>query len=148
MKIDDAGRDFIYKHEGIRLKTYLDVAGVPTIGVGFTYYPNGKKVAIGDEITLIQCDEYFTSIIASYEAAVLKAVKIPLTQNQFNALVSFSYNVGTGALTKSTLLKRINSKASPELIKAAFLMWVKAGGKVNSDLTKRRNDEADLFNKS
>jgi len=145
MKIDNTGRDFIYKHEGVRLKAYLDVAGIPTIGVGFTYMPGGKKVALGDKITLAQCDSLFTTIVADFEAAVNKMVKVSLTQNQFNALVSFSFNVGTSALAQSTLLKRVNANASPEQIKAAFAMWVKAGGKVIPDLVKRRNDEANLY---
>ena len=148
MKIDSVGRDLIYHFEGVMLKAYLDVAGVPTIGVGFTYYPGGKKVKTGDEITLKQCDAMFATIVATYEEAVTNVVKVPINQNQFNALVSFSFNVGTSAFANSTLLKRINAKASPELIKAAFLMWIKAGGKVISDLKKRRTKEADLFNKS
>ncbi|WP_428329054.1 lysozyme [Mucilaginibacter sp.] len=148
MKIDKEGRDFIYKHEGVRLKAYLDVAGVPTIGVGFTYYPGGKKVAIGDTITQAQCDSMFTAIVASYEQAVTKAVKIPINQHQFNSLVSFSFNVGNEALAKSTLLKLINTKSSFDLIKSAFLMWDKAGGKIVQDLLQRRKDEAALYNKS
>ena len=149
MRIDKYGRDFIYKHEGVRLKAYLDVAGVATIGAGFTYYPGGKKVKIGDTITLNQCDAMFTTIVADYEDAVTKAVKVPINQNQFNALVSFSYNVGIGNGSRgflgSTLLKRINAKSLDDLIKAAFLMWIKASGKVNQDLKQRRIDEADLF---
>lgn len=148
MKIDKAGRDLIYHFEGVRLKAYNDVVGVPTIGVGFTYYPGGKKVQIGDTITQTECDTMFTAIVASYEEAVLKLVTVPVNQNQFNSLVSFSFNVGTSALKGSTLLKRVNAKSSPDLIKAAFLMWNKAGGKVNADLQERRIKEADLFNKS
>jgi len=148
MRIDSAGREFIYNHEGVRLKAYKDVAGIPTIGVGFTYYPGGRKVKIGDTITQAECDSMFTNIVSSYEEAVNKFVKVPINQNQFNALVSFSFNVGTGALEKSTLLKRVNAKSSPDLIKTAFLMWDEAGGKVVSDLLDRRKDEADLFNKS
>lgn len=153
MRIDSTGRDFIYKQEGIRLKAYYDVAEVATIGVGMTYYPaTGKNVKIGDTISLEQCDSMFTSMVKTYEDAVTAAVKVPLTQSQFNALVSFTYNVGIGNATKgflgSTLLKRINAKASADLIKAAFLMWIKASGKVVPDLKKRRSMEADLFIKS
>jgi lysozyme len=153
MRIDAAGRKLIYVFEGVVLHAYLDVVGIPTIGAGMTYYPGtGKNVKIGDTITLEQCDSMFTAMVKSYEDVVTAAVKIPLTQSQFNALVSFTYNVGIGNATKgflgSTLLKRINAKASPDLIKAAFLMWVKAGGIVVADLKKRRTLEADLFNKS
>lgn len=145
MRLDEPGRDFIYKQEGVRLKAYLDVASIPTIGVGFTYFPGGKKVKIGDSITLSQCDSMFITIVADFENAVNKLVKVTLTQSQFNSLVSFSFNCGTAALAGSTLLKRINAKSSPELIKAAFLMWVKAGGKINADLVRRRTQEAELF---
>jgi lysozyme len=146
VKIDKAGRDFIYKHEGVRLKAYLDSVNVPTIGVGMTYYPGtGKKVQIGDVISLAQCDSMFTAIVASYEAAVTKAITVSITQSQFNALVSMAYNIGTAGFSKSTLVKRINASSSADLIKAAFLMWNKSGGKVNSTLSKRRNDEANLF---
>lgn len=148
MRLDEPGRDFIYKQEGVRLKAYLDVAGIPTIGVGFTYFPGGKKVKLGDTITLSQCDSMFTAIVADFENVVNKLVKVTLTQSQFNSLVSFSFNCGTAALAGSTLLKRINAKSSSELIKAAFLMWVKAGGKVNADLVRRRTQEADLFFKA
>ena len=146
MKIDVAGRNFIYKQEGVRLKAYLDSAKVPTIGVGMTYYPaTGAKIKMGDTISLADCDSMFTAIVASYEAAVTKAITVPVSQSQFNALVSMAYNIGTAGFSKSTLVKRINANASDDLIKAAFLMWNKAGGDVNSTLTKRRNDEANLY---
>jgi len=153
MKIDTAGKDFIYKHEGVRLKAYLDVAKVPTIGVGMTYYPaTGKNVKLGEVISLEQCDSMFATMVASYETAVTKAAKVSLTKNQFNALVSFTYNVGIGNAAKgflgSTLLKRINTKAPEADIRAAFAMWKKSGGKVIPDLVKRRKDEADLYFKS
>jgi lysozyme len=145
MKIDSVGRNFIYLKEGVRLKAYKDVVGIPTIGVGFTYYPGGKKVQMADVISLKQCDDIFTAVVADFEKAVSAAIKVPLTQNQFNALVSLAYNIGTAGFSKSTLVKRINAGESPESITAAFNMWNKAGGKVNSTLTKRRADEAKLY---
>ena len=145
MRIDNTGRDFIYKQEGVKLKAYKDVAGIPTIGVGFTFYPGGKKVAMGDVITLAQCDTMFTAIVSNFEDAVTKAVKVPINQNQFNALVSFSFNVGTVAFSSSTLLKKINSKSPEADIRAQFALWKKAGGKIVDDLVERRKDEADLY---
>lgn len=145
-KIDGAGRQFIYHQEGVRLKAYKDVAGIPTIGVGFTWYPeSGKKVQLGDEITQEQCDEIFDKVVSSFESGVSRVIKVELNQNQFNALVSFSYNVGLKALDNSTLLKKINANAEPADIKVAFMMWIKAGGKINEDLKKRRLAEANLF---
>lgn len=149
MKIDAAGRDFIYKQEGVRLKAYLDSVNVPTIGVGMTYYPGtGKKVQMGDVIRLAQCDSMFTAIVAYHEDAITKAITVPITQNQFNALVSMPYNIGPAGFSKSTLLKRINANSSAHLIRAAFLMWQKAAGGVNWVLVKRRNEEADLLLKA
>lgn len=145
MQIDTLGRNFIYKKEGVRLKAYLDIVGVPTIGVGFTYYPDGSKVKLGDIITLQRCDELFTLIVKTYEDAVTNLVKVKLTQNQFNALVSFTFNLGEGALKISSLLKYINSNAGETLIRVGFAMWNKAGGKAVEDLTIRRKDEADLY---
>lgn len=148
MKIDVTGRKLIYRFEGVRLKAYKDQIGIPTIGVGFTYYPCGKKVALGDTITQDQCDTMFTAIVASYEEAVTKAVKVSINQNQLNALVSFAFNVGTAAFSNSTLLKKINSNAPEADIRAQFALWKKAGGKVIDDLVERRKDEADLYFKS
>lgn len=146
MKIDLEGRKFIYSEEGVRLKAYKDVVGIPTIGVGFTYYPGtGKKVEMGDTITQGQCDDIFTHIISTYEQAVTDAVKITLNQHQFNALVSFTFNVGTAAFKNSTLLKLINANASEDAITNQFLLWKKAGGKVVEDLLERRKREAALY---
>ncbi|WP_165852089.1 lysozyme [Mucilaginibacter terrenus] len=148
MKIDSAGRDFIYLKEGVKLKAYKDVVGVPTIGCGLTYYPDGRKVKLGDVISLKQCDDMFTAVVADFEKAISAAIKVPLNQNQFNALVSLAYNIGKAGFSKSTLVKRINAGESPERITAAFAMWNKAGDKVNSTLTKRRADEAKLYFKA
>lgn len=149
MKIDATGVKIIENFEGTKLKAYQDWVGVWTIGCGMTYYPGtGKKVQSGDTITQAQCDSMFLALVKDFELAVTTAIKVPLNQNQFNALVSMCYNIGTTGFSNSTLVKRINAKASPDLIKAAFLMWVKAGGKVSKTLTQRRNDEADLFIKS
>lgn len=79
--------------------------------------------------------------------AVRGGVKVPLTQDQFNALVSFTFNVGSGAFASSTLLARVNNHASAASIRDAFLMWVRAGGIVAQGLVNRRTAEADLFNK-
>lgn len=146
MNIDLEGRKFIYNEEGVRLKAYRDIASIPTIGVGFTYYPGtGKKVQMGDTITQEQCDDIFTHIISTYEQSVTDAVKVTLNQHQFNALVSFTFNVGVNAFQHSTLLKLINAKASQDAITAQFLLWKKAGGKVIEDLLERRKREAALF---
>ncbi|OYR11196.1 phage lysozyme family protein [Brucella rhizosphaerae] len=83
--------------------------------------------------------------LPTYEAAVKRLVKVPLTENQYGALVSFTYNLGETNLSKSTLLKRINSRAPIAEIERSWLQWNKAGGKVLNGLTRRRQAEVALF---
>lgn len=144
MTIDKRGKDFIYKEEGVVLSAYKDQVGIPTIGVGFTYYPNtGKKVKMGDKITQAQCDQIFSKIIKVYEEAVNKGIKAVLTQNQFNALVSLCFNIGCGAFAGSTLVKKINTKAPLAEIEKWLTAWRNAGGK--PILLARRQREFKLY---
>ena len=137
--------------EGLWLKAYQDVAGVWTIGWGSTRYANGTRVKKGDVLLNRECaDDLFDRTLAPFEDVVNRAVKVPLTQNQFNALVDFAYNVGDGALEISTLLKRLNA-GDYEGAAEQFLVWDEvtdpATGKrvVNEDLVKRRQKEKALF---
>ena len=144
MKLDSAGIDLISQFEGLRLNAYDDGVGVWTIGWGTTVYPNGAKVKKGDSITLEQAKQYKAHDLAKFEKAVNDAVKVPLNQNQFNALVSLAYNIGVSAFTNSTLVKRLNEgnyKAAAD----QFLVWVNAGGKRMQGLVNRRNKERELF---
>jgi lysozyme len=144
MTIDNSGVKLIYKEEGVRLKAYLDQVGIPTIGVGFTYYPGtGRKVKISDRITLVGCDTIFKHIIKVYEEAVNRSIKVILTQNQFNALVSLCFNIGAAAFAGSTLVKKINLKSPTIEIEKWFLAWCKAGGK--PILLARRKREFKLY---
>lgn len=146
MKLDQAGIEFIARWEGLKLKAYQCSAGVWTIGIGSTRFPDGVPVKMGD--TLASEDEaydLFRDTVNKYENAVNKLVTIALDQNQFNALVSFTYNVGIGALQSSTLLKRINDKASSEEIKTQWRRWNKAGGQIVKGLSNRREAELELY---
>lgn len=145
MKLDKNGIEFIHKEEGLRLKAYLCPANVWTIGFGNTYHLDNSKVKEGDVITLEQAKDLFSKKIKLYEDAVNKNVKVPLTQSAFNALVSFCYNVGTFAFQTSTLLKKINGKASLDDIFKEFKKWVHAGKKVISVLVKRREREIKIY---
>lgn len=146
MKVSQNGKEFIMKHEGVRLKAYLCPAKVPTIGWGNTLYENSTKVKMGDEISLDKAKELFSAIITKFEKSVLSALKGGVvTQNQFDALVSFTYNLGAGNLNKSTLLKKVIAHPNDLTIRDEFMKWNKAGGKVLSGLTKRRAQEADLY---
>jgi lysozyme len=151
MQLSNHGYAIIKNFEGLRLSAYRDVAGVCTIGYGSTRYHDGKQVKSGDQLTSeVQADALFRNTMGQYEDAVNEAVKVPLTQNQFDALVSFTYNEGTGALRGSTLLVKLNEKNYTEAA-AHFLAWdkitdPKTGNKIVCDtLVQRRREESQLF---
>jgi GH24 family phage-related lysozyme (muramidase) len=139
----------IKEAEGCELKAYLCPAGVPTIGYGHTKTVSKNDVKRRKTITEDEAERLLKADLAEYEAGVARLVKVPLTDDQFGALVSFAYNLGVGALGSSTLLKRINSKASLADIERAWVQWDK--GRVNgvlkplAGLTKRRKAEFALF---
>lgn len=147
MQTSDKGIALIKGFEGCRLTAYPDpgTGGAPwTIGYGWTLPVDGKPVRPGMTIDQSTADRLLKTGLVSYENDVLKLVKVKLTQNQFDALVSFAYNVGSRALSTSTLLKKLNSGD----IKGAadeFLRWNKAGGKEMPGLTKRRKAEREVF---
>ena len=146
MILDNKGYLLITKFEGLRLKPYLDSVKIPTIGYGNTYYSDGKKVTLLDkEITKQEAFDMFKEIANRFAKRVDELVTSNINQNQFNALVSFAYNVGTGNFSSSTLLKKVNRNPNDLTIKDEFLRWNKAGGKVLNGLTNRRNEEADLY---
>jgi lysozyme len=146
MILDNKGYLLITKHEGLKLKPYLCPAKIPTIGYGNTYYPDGKRVTLLDkDITKQQAFDMFKEVANRFAKRVDELVTSNINQNQFNALVSFAYNVGTGNFSSSTLLKKVNRNPDDLTIKDEFLRWNKAGGKVLNGLTNRRNEEADLY---
>lgn len=147
MKTGQRGLDLIKSFEGWFPKPYLDPIGIPTIGYGFTYYlPSRKKVTMLDKpITMPQGELMLKDILVNYENDVKRLVKKPLNQNQFDSLVSFTYNLGATNLGKSTLLKKVNVDPNDPTIKDEFMKWNKAGGKVFSGLVRRRNAETDLY---
>lgn len=144
MKISENGKDLIKLFEGLRLKAYKCSAGVPTIGYGNTYYPNGDKVQMGDTITIEEASELFDGLIVRYERIVNNKLKVDVKQNQFDALVSHTYNTGGS----TTLFKLVNMNADKEKIKYWFLnKYITANGKVLKGLKKRRLKEWELYNK-
>ena len=138
-----AGQDLIKKFEELKLIGYLDPINIPTIGWGTTIM-EGRAVRVGEKITVEKAQEYFSKDLAKFENYVRDLVNVPITQPQFDALVSFTYNLGPTNLKKSTLLRLINqgkiAEAQPQ-----FLRWNKAGGKVLKGLTRRRLAEAVLW---
>ena len=146
MKLNNAGYQLICEFEGLRLKPYLCSAKISTIGYGNTYYPNGKRVTLLDEpITKEYAFEIFKVIADKFGKRVSEMVKKPLTQNQFNALVSFAYNVGTGAFSTSTLLKKVNANPNDLTIRNEFARWIRANGKIVNGLVNRRKKESDVY---
>lgn len=147
MEIGKKGLDLIKKFEGWFSAPYKDPIGIPTIGYGFTYYlPSRKKVTMQDKpLTKEQGEVMLKQVLKGYEGDVLRLVKKPLTQNQFDALVSFTYNLGGANLGKSTLLKKINVNPNDPTIKAEFVKWNLAGDKIYAGLTRRRKEESELY---
>ena len=109
------------------------------------FFEDGTPVKPGDRITQKKADELFEIIAKDFEGRVFKLVKTIITENQFSALVSICYNIGYNNLQRSTLLKMVNFNPNNPLIRAEFLKWNKAGGKVLAGLTRRREAEAKLY---
>ena len=133
------GLALIKKFEGCELKAYLCSAGVWTIGYGHT-----KDVVEGMEITQEQAEQMLVDELHEYESYINKYVTVALSQNQFDALVSWVYNLGPANLSASTMLKVLNS-GEYEDVPAQMKRWNKAGGKVVEGLIRRREAEACLF---
>ena len=144
-KISPAGLALIKFFEGFRGTAYKCQAGVPTIGYGTTRYPNGNKVQMTDTTDLGNAELYLLNDVKQFELAVDAYCTDALNQNQFDALVSFCYNLGAKNLKDSTLLKLVNQNPNDPAIKKEFLRWNKAAGKVIDGLTRRRTDEATLY---
>lgn len=147
MKTGEKGLELIKSFEGFYSKPYRDPIGIPTIGYGFTYYlPDRRKVTMQDRpLTEHQATCMLQEILKGYEGDVLRLVKSKLTQNQFDALVSFTFNLGAANLAKSTLLRKVNANPNDPTIRDEFAKWRLAGGKVFAGLVRRRKAEADLY---
>ena len=139
MKTGNKGIELIKHFEGCELEAYKCPAGVWTIGYGHI-----KGVKEGMTITESQAEEMLKSELNEYEGYINNLVTVQLNQNQFDAMVSWVYNLGGGNLKASTLLKVLNA-GDYDGVPAQMLRWNKAGGKVLEGLTRRRQAEADLF---
>lgn len=140
MNISANGVKLIQQFEGLRLKAYQDAVGVWTIGYGHT----GPDVTPGLVISQAQADALLARDLNRFETGVSRLVQVPLNQNQFDALLSFSYNLGLGSLQNSTLLRLLNQRDYAGAA-AQFPRWNKAGGKVLPGLARRRAAEQALF---
>ena len=144
MNLSDNGYEVIKGFEGVRETAYKDSVGIWTVGIGFITV-DGQKVTEGMTLDEDQIKEQFFKQITKYEDAVNDNVTSEINQNQFDALVSFTFNLGSGALKSSTLLKKVNIDPSDATIANEFLKWNKAGGRVIDGLTRRRQAEANLY---
>jgi lysozyme len=154
MTLDNKGYLLIAQFEGLRLKPYLCSAGVPTIGYGSTFYPSGRKVTMRDNPITQETAFWMLKQVANMFAKdVDSLVTSDINQNQFNALVSFAFNLGSDidadnipeGLGDSRLLRRVNANPNDPEIAREFVKWNKAGGRVLDGLTKRRLKEAELY---
>ena len=145
MQLSTNGFNLLAELEGVVLNPYKDSVGIPTIGIGSTYYEDGTKVTMKDKaITKERAIQLAKNVVKSFEARVNKSIVVPMTQNQFDAMVLLCYNIGESGFARSSVVKNFNAG---NLQKAAdsFLLWNKAGGKVSKGLTNRRQKERNLF---
>jgi len=144
MKISRKGIDLIKEHEGLRLNAYRDPVSVLTIGYGHTSMAGEPKVYAGQKITRAEALTILHRDINRFAVGMMKFIRVSLTQGQFDALVSLSFNIGLGAFKKSTLLRKLNA-GDFEGAASEFPKWRKAGGRVLPGLVKRRAMEKALF---
>jgi lysozyme len=145
MQASEEIQEFIKGFETLCLQSYLPTPNDrPTIGYGATVYPNGQPVQMGEVITSERAEEIFSNDMEHFSQKVEELLQIEVTQNQFDALVSFTYNVGVTNLKTSTLLKKLNAS---DIDGAAdeFPKWNKQAGKVLKGLVKRRKAEQEWF---
>jgi lysozyme len=155
MRMSDNGRKLLSEWEGFELNVYRDVAGLPTIGVGHLLTKdelssgkliiNAVVVQYGSGLTEQQVLDLLAQDLSPMESGVTGSITVALTQNQFDALVAFTFNVGLGAFKDSTLLKELNAghlQAVPDQLRR----WIHAGGQVSRGMVNRREKEVALWN--
>lgn len=155
MQVSLKTRGLLETWEGVELKMYKDSAGLPTIGVGHLLtkselasgqiFIGGKAVSYTQGLTREQVDALLSQDLLPAEATVNKSVVVPLNQNQFDALVSFTFNVGDEAFINSTLLKLLN-QGQYDQVPAQLMRWDRAGDQVVQGLINRRTNEVKLWN--
>jgi len=135
----------IRKYEGLKLRAYICPSGLTTIGYGATFYMNGSRVQIGDVITIDHADKLLHFQVKLFAEEVRRTIKSNINDNQLGALVSFCFNVGGAAFSKSTLARKVNANPNDSTIRNEFMRWTRGGGKVLPGLVKRREEEANLY---
>ncbi len=139
--------DLIKEFEGFSDRPYLCPAKKWTIGYGATFYPNGTTVKPTDpRITRERAETILAQMVDKFAVQVDRLITVDIKQNQFDALVSFAYNVGIGNFRNSTLLRKLNLKANNAVISLELNKWNRANGNIMAGLTRRRQAEAKMFN--
>jgi len=142
MRVSPEGVAFIKQFEGLSLTSYQCQAAVWSVGYGTT----GPDIGPDTKVTKEEAEILFASDLMEFEGAVRDSLKVTVNQNEFDALVSFAYNVGLGAFRSSTLLKLLNDRADDKIVASEFLRWIKVGnGKLSEGLKIRREKERQLF---
>ena len=149
LKCNAKGREIMHLSEGFESIAYYatkdeEERGLLSLGFGFTYYADGSPIKEGDTMTLEAAEALFSIIISKFEKKVARLVQVPVSSNQFSALVSLAYNIGCSKLSTSSLLHRLNAhdyKGAAE----QFLVWDKQNKRVLPGLVKRRRLERELF---
>ena len=145
MQLSSNGFRLLGELEGIVLKPYRDSVGIPTIGIGSTYYEDGTKVRMADKpITTERAIQLAKNVVKSFEQQVNKSILLPMTQNQFDAMVLLCYNIGKSGFARSAVVRHFNL-GNIQRAADSFLLWNKAGGRVVQGLVNRRNKERSLF---
>ncbi|CAI1182868.1 lysozyme [Serratia proteamaculans] len=144
MQVSSKGISLIKRFEGCKLNAYQDSVGVWTIGYGWTQPVDGRKIGPGMAIDQATAERLLKCGLVQYEQGVNQLVKVIITQGQFDALVSFAYNLGLRSLSTSTLLRKLNA-GDKQGAADEFGKWVNAGGVRLNGLVKRREAERELF---
>ena len=145
MKTSEWGIHLIEEFEGFRPTMYRDSVGLPTIGYGTLIDIAAEEWLLTATITREQAEDLLRQELHDIEIRLNSLVKKPINQNQYDSLASFCYNLGTGALKRSTLLRKLNVNPNDPAIRYEFQKWVNADGKRSSGLVKRRKAESDLY---
>jgi lysozyme len=151
--LDQRGRAFLAQEEGIKLKPYRDSKGIPTIGIGCTFYPDGRRVTMQDKPLrdIPTAWQLFDTVNEMFLLTVYSTTRDDINQNQFNALLSLCYSIGPGEFKGSTVLRLVNENPNNPEISTAFRMWryvtIEKDGKVIRvpELLPRRNREVDMY---
>jgi lysozyme len=144
VKTSDRGIGLIEEFEGFSPTMYLDPVGLPTIGFGTLIDTKEEEYLLTAVINREEAETLLMAELIPIEREIEKMVK-KVNQNQFDSLVSFCYNLGSGSLKRSTLLKKINLNPDDPTIRKEFDRWVHAGGMILTGLVRRRKAEADLY---